>query len=706
MRKVIYIILTLLSCHSVLAKDNVVLKLDNGVIERSIICTEGHVKGTEYKLKGGSFSLIKTSKEFSFLANDTQYTGQSQWTDFQLRDTATASGGKGQILSFKDQGKTLSVELSYMTFPDLPMVSKKLTVKNLSEEDMKLEGVSVENLVLGQSPVYSWVLGKYGRYQNLGSYYGGWDDPLVIVHANEDGYGIAVGNEAVGTIKRTEVFQDGCSLEAGVTKPGSIYPFRRWLKKGQQWSSEPVFTAIYGKGEFDPQRIVNTAVQKYIRLHMGARIEQIEHKPMFVYNTWIPFRRAINDELVKQLAKAAAECGVQEFIIDDGWQMGLGGADKKDGTVVSDWAVDTVKFKGGLKPTFDYIKSLGMKPGLWISLARLDSKSEVVAGKPQWIIRDKNGNTSDLHGSNTSYKTACMGTEWYDYIRDLILRFVNDYGLSYLKLDLAIVTSAYVFDTEHTGCYAADHPFHRDYEESYDVIYRRAMQLFDELHEKAPDLFIDCTFETAGKLQLMDYGIAKHAEGNWLSNIGGTSQSANLRARNLAWGRSPALPATSLVIGNLLMDSEDHLLGLKSLAGTLPIMLGDPRNLSREERKEFRRWTDWLKELQKKHSIMSFRQDLPGFGEPATGFWDGFARINVDTQSGGLVGVFRESSTESSRTVTVRGLNPDSTYYIFRGAGREKVAKLTGKELEEKGFLVKLEKRKDGELFEITTERF
>ncbi len=690
-----------LICQAMLAEKDVVMRVSNGVIDRTVSCAGGHVIGTEYKLRD-SGSLIRPSQEFSFLVNDVLYSGDNQWIGFQLRDTVTASGGKGQILSFTDHKKTLLVELSYLTFPDIPLVSKTLTVKNLGFEDVKLEGVSVENLNLTQSPINSWVMGKYGRYQNLGSFYGAWDDPLVIVHANEEGYGIAVGNEAVGIVKRTEVFQDGRKLESGVTKPGSAYPFRRWLKRGQSWTSQPVFTAIYGNGEFDPQRIVNTAVQKYTRLHMGTRVEQIKRKPMFVYNTWVPFTRNINDELVRQVAKAAAECGAQEFIIDDGWQMGHGSSDVKDGEKVADWAVDTIKFKGGLKPTFDYIKSLGMKPGLWISLARLDANSEVVADKPQWIIRDKNGNISDLHTSSSNNRTACMGTDWYDYIRDLILHFVNDFGLAYLKLDLAIVTSAYVFDDEQTGCYATDHPFHRDHEESYDVIYSRAMSLFDELHEKAPDLFIDCTFETAGKIQLMDYGIAKHADGNWLSNVNGWSSNSNLRVRNLAWGRSPALPATSLVIGNLMMDREDHILALKSLAGTLPIMLGDPRKLSDEERKEFRSWTDWLKNLEDQHHFMSFRQDLPGFGEPAAGFWDGFARINVDTQSGGIVGVFRENAAESSRTVTVRDLNPESKYDVFQGPDRKKVATLTGKELEEKGFIVQLEKRKDGELFEIT----
>lgn len=701
MKKSLLIILVLLICQPMMAEGDLVLKIDNEVIARTVTCSGGHVKGTEYKL-WNSGTLIRPSKEFSFLANDKQYSGESLWTDFHLRDTTTVSGGKGHILSFVNQDKTLCVELSYLAFPELPLVSKKLTVKNLGQEDMKIEGVSVENLTLAQNPITSSVMGKYGRQQNLGYFCGGWDEPLLIVHDKEYGYGMAVGNEAVGVVKRTEVFADGHSMEAGVTKPDSNYPFRRWLKKGEQWSSEPVFTAIYANWQFDPQRIVNTAVQKYVRLHMGTRIEQNANKPILVYNTWVPFTRNINDKLVREVAKAAAECGVEEFIIDDGWQMGHGSSDVKEGDRVDDWAVDTVKFKGGLKPTFDYIKSLGMRPGLWVSLARLDANSDVARDKPQWFIRDREGNISDIHTSSSNNLTACMGTDWYNYIRDIVLRFVNDYGLAYLKLDLAIVTSAYVYDTEHTGCYATDHPYHRDHKESYDVIYRRAMQLFDELHEKAPDLFIDCTFETAGKIHLMDYGIAKHADGNWLSNVSGGAKAANVRVRNLAWGRTPALPATSLVIGNLYMDSEDHLLALKSLAGTLPIMLGDPRKLSSEQRKEFRRWTDWLKELERQHGFLSFRQDIPGFGEPAMGFWDGFARINVDTQSGGIVGVFRENAAEATRTVTVRDLNPEARYDVLRGPDKQRVATLTGKELEEKGFRVEFELPKDGELYEIT----
>jgi len=149
------------------------------------------------------------------------------------------------------------------------------------------------------------------------------------------------------------------------------------------------------------------------------------------------------------------------------------------------------------------------------------------------------------------------------------------------------------------------------------------------------------------------------------------------------------------------MNGDNHLLSFKSLAGTLPIMLGDPRKLTPAERAEYREWSSWLKGLEARHGVMSFRQDIPSFGEPQEGAWDGFARINTETKSGGLVGVFRHNAAERSRRVAVRGLDPDATYAVLKGAKGELVAEMTGRELAEIGFEVVLQARCDGELYEI-----
>ena len=682
----------------VCASAEVTTVAENGLVKRSFDVSSGSFRDCSYWSRTGLNHFVpKSTREFSFSVNGRTYSGADNWKDFRVEKVALANGGDERRVSFAEPSGAFRVTLAYTTYPNLELVRKTLAVENLGDADLRLEAVCVEDFQTTIPVTHAQTFRHYGRYRAEGPYVGDWNDPLVVIHDLRKRNGLAIGNEEIGVLKRTGVFEGGSGVRAGVTHPGQAYAFRRWLKKGQSWQSAAVFTAGY-EAELGPQRVMDTTVADYVRKYMGARVTSLRKKPMFVYNTWRPFTYGIDEKLICELADAAAECGVEEFVIDDGWHVNAGA---RSGTC-GDWEIDRRKFPNGLKPVFDHIRAKGMKPGLWLSLARVHVASQVCRRHPDWFVKRADGKMMDLHtGTERSYVTACMGTDWKDYMRDTILRYVRDYGLAYVKLDLAIVTSAYIYDDAQSGCDAKDHPHHRDREESFGVIYARCMELFDELHAAAPDLFIDCTFETAGKLQLMDYGIAKHAEGNWLSNIGGEDLTGPMRMRDYAWGRCPALPATSLVIGNLFMDGPMRLSSYKSLTGSLPIMLGDPRKLSKAERAEFRAWSGWMKGLEERHGVMSFRQDLAGFGEPTAGCWDGFARINTETKSGGLVGVFRTDSAEPSRLVTVRDLEPSARYAVLRAPDGAPVAEMTGAELAEKGFAVTLAEKTDSALLEI-----
>jgi alpha-galactosidase len=425
---------------------------------------------------------------------------------------------------------------------------------------------------------------------------------------------------------------------------------------------------------------------------MGIRLSELVQKPTFVYNTWVPFRKDINEKLIRELAKSAADAGMKEFVIDDGWASNYG-----------DWIIDTKKFPNGLKPVFDYIKSLGMKPGLWVSVGSASPDSKVYKAHPDWFVVDEKQQPVNLHEDDLAMRTACFGTEWRGYIKDVLMKLALDYGLEYLKLDFTVVTSTYRFSNKVTGCYATHHKGHTDHHESLYANYEEVWALFDELHTAKPNLFIDCTFETMGGLQLIDYAMLKHAEGNWLSNFNGPDAKVDLRVRNMAWWRSPAMPATALVIGNPEMQDAGWEMHLKSLAGALPIMLGDPRKLSAPDLKKYRAYADWLQLMENKHEIMSYRQDLAGLGEPMEGMWDGFQRINTDTKKGGIVGVFRHGASETKRMITIRQLDPAKQYRVKTMDGRVIITQ-TGEALQLTGFPVNLTGTYSGDLFEISSD--
>jgi alpha-galactosidase len=687
-----------------MGEDSIRIELNNESIVRQLVYSDGKISSTGLFMAGSERNYIRESNEFSFLLNDRYVDGASGWELVGTEDIEDESSGTGTRIKLEGRGdlQGLRVELSYLYYPDLPLLRKWITIYNRSGQDMKIEALNVEDLQTDLSQIRTVVRHNYARMKHLGSFVGNWDDPVIVLHHMSERMGMAVGNEAPGVLKRTAYHTKSENLEAGLTHPGQDYPFRLWLKPGDSWESPATFICLYRESD-DAFAVVDGTVNDFVRRHMRPQIYCREQKPVFVYNTWNPFRTFVNDTLVREVALAAAECGVQEFIIDDGWQVNTGAETSAEawGRNYGDWNVDEEKFPGGLKPTFDFIKSLGMKPGLWITIGAATGDAAVFQSHPEWFVKNPLGVHGNIHGYGNDFYSSCFGTGWMEYIKDKIIGLSQEHGLVYTKLDFAVASSAYVNDPEISGCYATDHPLHRDHPESFYVIYQRVLELFYLLHREIPGLFVDCTFETAGKLQLMDYAIAKHADGNWLSNFEELPPTGPLRIRQMAWWRSPAVPASSLVIGNTPMDDPGFEFALKSLIGTLPIVLGDPREIAEEVRADIMAWSLWMQDMQQRYDYMSYRRDLPGFGEPREGHWDGWMRINNDTQQGGIIGVFKQGALEDRRQVFLKGLDPVRTYEVRMAPDGLKVHRATGEQLMTEGFPVEITEAYDARIFEI-----
>ncbi|WP_319592458.1 alpha-galactosidase [uncultured Draconibacterium sp.] len=676
------------------------LFLNNGTVMRYISFRGGKISTTSLRIPDSKFNFVNAEiaepewvlesdeqfqkgqlrkeqnpLEFSFLKNGISINGNSGWKIIGIENIARGQG-KGAVLKLVREDIGLSI--TYLLYPNLPVIRKRLEFINLGENEIRIENLDIESLNLPWGNTHNMVYRNYARNKHIGPFIGEWDDPLVAMQSKNQNRGILIGNEAPDVLKRISACLDEKSLKAGLTYSDQDYPFRIWLEPGETWKSPWTFIIPYTG--VTPSEAISGTLASYVREHMGIRLTELQNKPTFVYNTWNPFRKEINEKLILELAKAASECGIEEFVIDDGWQTNRG-----------DWEIDYNKFPNGLKPVFDSIKTMGMKPGLWLALATVEEGSRILQEHPEWCVKYSDGSPTSVHAKVKNKYTVCMTSGWKDYIRDVILNLVHEHGLEYLKLDLAIVTGAYMFDRSRSGCYSKEHT-HKDREESFLEIYNSTWQLFDELHAKAPELFIDCTFETMGALQTIDYDMCKHAEGNWLSNFEQQVPWGSQRVRQMAWWRSNVIPATALVIGNQTMDDPQWELSMKSLIGTLPIMLRDPRKVPTDDKQKMRKWADWMQEKQKSFNIMMYRQDLLGFGEPQEGNWDGWCRINTKSKQGGF---------ENKRTVRISGLHPDQIYNIHHAPKNKLVAQLSGLELKEKGFEVFIADKYGGEVYSV-----
>ena len=111
----------------------------------------------------------------------------------------------------------------------------------------------------------------------------------------------------------------------------------------------------------------------------------------------------------------------------------------------------------------------------------------------------------------------------------------------------------------------------------------------------------------------------------------------------------------------------------------------------------------WQK-MQKKYDYMSYRKDLPGFGEPKEGSWDGWQRINFQSREGGIFGVFRQGALEDTRKVFLKDLFPDENYTIRLAPNGDIVYKASGKELMQTGFTIQINNKYDANIYEVGIE--
>ncbi|MDA3866987.1 MAG: alpha-galactosidase, partial [Salinivirgaceae bacterium] len=344
------------------------LTLDNGLVHRTIKlpAEKGSFITTSYKPVSGEYKyFLPTSADFQFEVNGTIYSGNSNWSLAGIKQISDARQGDGAAVTLQSADKKVEVTVNFLMYPNLPVIRKSLIVKNLGSEDVSLESVDVEKFsTVGYwASTFSWIYTNYGRRKVIGPYEGNMQDALVVIHNMNWESGIVIGNEATGILKRTSAFWDADEICAGLTHKNARYPFRKWIKPQESFETPQVFTMVYNNQK-SPEKILNTSLPDFIRKHMGIRLSKLKEKPTFVYNTWGPFTYNINEKLIMELAKSAADAGMKEFIIDDGWQDSYGA-----------WGIDKTKVPNGIKPVFDYIKSLGMKPGLWISVGSASTES-------------------------------------------------------------------------------------------------------------------------------------------------------------------------------------------------------------------------------------------------------------------------------------------------------------------------------------------
>ena len=261
-------------------------------------------------------------------------------------------------------------------------------------------GFTVERIALNDTsgPVGLTVTG--GRSSN-------GDLPLFQVHDPTLEAGIYVGIGWPGQW----VAEVGAARKSGQFRLRAAMPnIHLRIPPGERIITPRILLGAYRGGE----RAGGNALRRIIYEHYTPLLGGRKPLPPISFNHWFTMGNDINEARMLATAQAAANLGLEYFVIDAGWFEG----GFPDG--VGNWTIDKAKFPNGLGPISDFVRGHGMKFGLWFEPERVAAGTRIAREHPQWV-----------HGN-----LLWLGNkEAQDWVIDLIDTYAREYHIEWIRYD-------------------------------------------------------------------------------------------------------------------------------------------------------------------------------------------------------------------------------------------------------------------------------
>lgn len=123
-------------------------------------------------------------------------------------------------------------------------------------------------------------------------------------------------------------------------------------------------------------------MHRFIRNHIVRGEWKKRVRPILI-NSWEANYFKFNEGRLMKQAKAAAEAGIELFVLDDGWF----GRRNDDTSSLGDWWENKKKLGNGLKGLAEKINALGLDFGIWVEPEMVNVDSDCYRSHPEWAVK-------------------------------------------------------------------------------------------------------------------------------------------------------------------------------------------------------------------------------------------------------------------------------------------------------------------------------
>ncbi|WP_432840515.1 alpha-galactosidase [Dactylosporangium sp. CA-092794] len=298
--------------------------------------------------------------------------------------------------------------------------------------------------------------------------------------------------------------------------------------------------------------------------------ERLGARPV-LYNSWEATYFAVDAGGQLELARIAAEIGVETFVVDDGWFTG-----RDDDTAgLGDWTPDPAKFPGGLDAFVADVRGLGLRFGLWIEPECVNPRSRLYAEHPGWVYSVDGRPLTEIRNQYLLDLGRPEVAEWVHGTVDGLLR---KHAIDYLKWDFNRPRTEAGRAADIDGGHVTN-------------LYR----VLDELRRDHPHVLVEAC---AGGGARTDLGMAARADVFWPSDNTGPLDRLAIQ-HGFLHANAPHLLSSWVTDAPGLFDPRPRSLAFRfvlAMAGVLGVG-ADIRHWSAGQRAEAAGWIRRYKEI-------------------------------------------------------------------------------------------------------------
>lgn len=360
-----------------------------------------------------------------------------------LPSTYSVDGDRCETLEITTTDTLLGVKviLSYSVFPEYDAVTRSVKVENIGCNRLNIERI--------MSAVYDFnsmdydLINLWGCWarerqcvrrplehglQGVSSKRGSSShnhNPFVALAAHDateesgDVYGFSFVYSGNFVMMSEVDYMENTRLVCGIN-PEDF----GWILEPSESFTAPETVSVFSK---DGIGKMSRQFHKLYRYNLCRGPWKTKVRPILV-NNWEATYFDFTDDKLVDIARSAADLGIEMLVMDDGWF----GHRNDDCSSLGDWFVNEEKLHGGLASLVKRVNDLGVKFGIWFEPEMISPDSDLYREHPDWCLHIEG---RDKSISRSQYVLDMTRKDVRDNIFEQMSKVLSSANIEYVKWD-------------------------------------------------------------------------------------------------------------------------------------------------------------------------------------------------------------------------------------------------------------------------------